>query len=398
MIGPKGEKMTRPDSVSFFHATVITYPLFYRNVINKLILGGFLVMFILAGCNPAPEKNVDRDNPEPSRTFDVIVDTDLGGDPDDIQSLFRLVHYSDILKVKGIVSTPCTQLESHPWDTIPRKKLIGEWIRRIDVGHLREMGHPQLMKEQELLGIIKSGSQTPGPPSRQRTSEGSKWLIRQAKDHSREDPLWVLVWGSMTTVAQALYEVPDIASRIRIYSIGSTNTQHDSLSRDFVYALMEKQYPSLWWIENGILPKWSHETFRGVYQGGDQEGDWANTRFIGINIRGHGSTHQGFFKEKCGDVFPVANWPENSLKEGDSPSLLFLIGPVVANIGDPDDPTGQSWGGQFRKAYPEKFPNYYVDLDLPPEECQATINRWRKDFLSDWKKRWDWYGDWENGR
>jgi hypothetical protein len=261
------------------------------------------------------------------------------------------------------------------------------------VDHLRGKGYTQLIQEQDLLNTIKDGLQTPGMPSGHGTSEGSEWMIRQAMNHSREDPLWILVWGSMTTVVQALFEAPDIASRIRIYSIGSTNTQHDSVSRDFVYSMMEKQFPGLWWIENGILPKWKHETFRGVYQGGIQEGEWANTRFIESNIREHGSKHGGLYKEKCGDVFPVANWPENSLKEGDSPSLLFLISPVLAGIGDPDDPTQESWGGQFRKPCPEKFPNYYVDLNKSPKECQATINQWRKDYLSDWKERWDRYED-----
>ncbi len=344
-------------------------------------------------CQPTPGENMAETQINEFPTYEVIVDTDLGGDPDDVQSLFRLVHYSDILEVKGIVSTPCTQIESHPWDTIPRKRLISEWIQRIDVDHLRKQGYTHLMKEVDLLKNIKDGSQTPGFPSGQRTSEGSEWMIKQAMKHSTEDPLWILVWGSMTTVAQALYDEPGIARRIRLYSIGSTNTQHDLLSRNYIHDFMVKDFQGLWWIENGILPKGKHETFRGVYQGGDQDGEWSNTKFIEANIRGHGSTHGGLFREKCGDVFPVANWPENSLKEGDSPSILFLISPKITGIGNVDDPTRESWGGQFRKANPEKFPNYYIDLDQSPKECQSTINKWRKDYLADWKERWDRYGE-----
>jgi hypothetical protein len=342
-------------------------------------------------CQPTPGENMAETQINDFPTYEVIVDTDLGGDPDDIQSLFRLIHYSDILKVKGIVSTPCAQIELHPWDTIPRKELIREWIKRIDIDHLREKGHTHLMSEETLLGTIKDGSQAPGFPSGQKTSEGSEWMINEAMLHTREDPLWIFAWGSMTTIAQALYEEPKIAPRIRIYSIGSTNTEHDSLSRNFVYEFMEKEFPYFWWIENGILPKWKYETFRGVYQGGNQEGEWSNTRFIEENIRGHGSTHGGLFREKCGDFFPVANWPGNSLKEGDSPSILFLLSPVIAGLGNVDDPTRESWGGQFRKIHAERFPNYYVDLNRTPEECQATINKWRMDFLANWKKRWDWY-------
>jgi hypothetical protein len=57
-----------------------------------------------------------------------------------------------------------------------------------------------------------------------------------------------------------------------------------------------------------------------------------------------------------------------------------------------DDPTGPSWVGQFRRPAPDASPNYYADLDAPAEACQATINRWRVDYLRDWKARWLRYG------
>ncbi|MBC6999915.1 nucleoside hydrolase-like domain-containing protein [Cytophaga sp. FL35] len=326
-------------------------------------------------------------------TFDVIIDTDLGGDPDDIQSLFRAVHYSDILKIKGIISTPNSDKNHHPWDTIPNVKLIKNWVKRIDVDHLRRKGYTHLMTEEELLLSVKEGSQSKGAPSTLRSSEGSNWIIATARNYTRDQPLWILVWGSMTTTAQALHDAPDIADKIRIYYIGSTNTLHDTESRNFVFNFMEKEFPNLWWIENGVLPKGSHETFRGVYHLGKQEGEWAYTSFINSNIRNHRSDHAGMFKEKNGDIFPTANYPKNSLKEGDSPSLLYLISPVLGNVGQVNDPTQESWGGQFRHFNARKFPNYYVDLDLSPEECQMTIAQWRYDFLNDWKLRWDRYSE-----
>lgn len=50
-------------------------------------------------------------------------------------------------------------------------------------------------------------------------------------------------------------------------------------------------------------------------------------------------------------------------------------------------------GGQFRRSYPDKYLNYYTDLDARAEVCQATINKWRVDYLNDWKLRWDWYDE-----
>ena len=344
----------------------------------------------LVACSPAKKEDAAFHRP-----YKAIVDTDLGGDPDDIQSLFRLLHYSDIIQIEGIVSTPCSDVKGHPWDTIPQDRLIKEWIKRVDLDYLRGKGHTGLMEEEQVLEAVKRGSQQPGPPAAGRASEGSAWIIEKALVRSPEDPLWILVWGSITTTAQALHDNQAIAPNIRIYYIGSTNTQHDSLSRNFVHDFMVKQFPALWWIENGVLPKGSRETFRGVYQGGEQAGEWGNIAFVESNIRGKGSVHQGLFSRKCGDAFPVATWPQGSLKEGDSPSILYLISPEVAAVGNVNDPTTESWGGTFKKAVPERYPNYYIDIDATPEECQATISKWRVNFLSDWKKRWAWY---ENGK
>ena len=316
-------------------------------------------------------------------TYRVLVSTDLGGDPDDIQSLYRLIHYSDVLKVEGITS--CTG----PGST-PSADLIRHWIQRVDVEHLRAKGHPELMTEEALLGSVVQGTTTPGWPGSGRETDGSKRIIERAFAAS-DEVLWVLVWGSITDVAQALHDAPEIASRIRINYIGSSNTVNDPDARDYVYEFMTKQFPELWWIENGVLPKLSHDTFRGVYQRGEQEGEWGNIAFIEQNIRGRGSNHGGMFKELCGDAFPVATWPEGSLKEGDSPTLLHLLSPIFGDVGDVVDPTAESWGGQYRKPGPDRFPNYYTDLDANAETCQKTISRWRVEYLSHWKERWGWY-------
>ncbi len=39
-------------------------------------------------------------------TLRVLISTDLGGDPDDIQSLVHALHYTDVLRLEGIVSNP----------------------------------------------------------------------------------------------------------------------------------------------------------------------------------------------------------------------------------------------------------------------------------------------------
>lgn len=320
-------------------------------------------------------------------TYRVFVSTDLGGDPDDIQALFNLLHHSDILRIEGIGN--CCGPKS-----TPRVEVVKEWVQRVDLDFLRSKGHTELMTEKEVIDNTVQGQAIPGAPSADRSTPSSRLLIERANEIDAEGRiLWVLVWGSLTDVAQALYDEPSIANKIRINCISSSNTEADPESRDYVFNGMNDKWPNLWWIEDGILPKFSHETFRGVYLGGNQDGEWNNMNFIPANIKGRGTTHGGLFNEKCGDVYPVARWPEGTLKEGDAPTFLYLLSPVIGGVGDVDDPTQESWGGTFRKPYPDKYPNYYCDLDAPEEECQATINKYRTKYLSEWKRCWQWYDD-----
>ena len=310
-------------------------------------------------------------------TYRVFVSTDLGGDPDDIQSLYRLLHYSDILKVEGIISSPGPGAENSA-------EKIRRWIRTIRIDSMRANGHPELITEQRALSLVRQGLETPGAPAKGRSTPGSELLIERAHAQDAADrPLWVLVWGSFTDVAQALDDDPSIAGKVRIYSIGSSNTVADPAARDWLRARLDDRFPDLWWIENGLLPRLSTDTFRGVYQGGVQEGEWGNQAFVRTNIRGHGP---------AGDAFPLAEWPGDTLKEGDSPSMLYLLSPVLVRVGNVDNPAQPNWGGRFRREDPAKYPNYWVDLyPGDPDACQWTASRWRIDFLHHWKQRWDRY-------
>ena len=71
--------------------------------------------------------------------------------------------------------------------------------------------------------------------------------------------------------------------------------------------------------------------------------------------------------------------------------MLFLLSVAVGRTGNVDDPTQENWGGRFRHADRAKNPNYYVDLETKAE-AQESVSKWRVQFLSDWKRRWSWYG------
>ncbi|MCC9602603.1 DUF1593 domain-containing protein [Stieleria sp. JC731] len=291
----------------------------------------------------------------------VLISTDIGGsDPDDFQSLVHLLLYADVLDIEGLISSPpnAGRLQ-HIHEVLDAYE--SDYHRLLDNSG-RSFPSPDELRKLSVQGAIASAS----PKGWDEPSDGSRLLIEKAKAND-ERPLWVLVWGSLTDVAQAVHDDPSIKSQLRVYSIGSWNTRQDEASRAYLF----EQHSDLWWIE-------SDTTFRGMYIGGDQEGDQDNKAFPRRHVQGHGA---------LGDLF----WSKKrDIKMGDTPSLLYLL------KGQADKPESAHWGGAFVKT--DHGPNYWTDNPSPAlsdgnRPGAKTVNRWRSDFLIDWQQRMDWLRD-----
>ncbi len=204
----------------------------------------------------------------------------------------------------------------------------------------------------------------PGSQPDNTLSAGAKLIVqRAAVDDPR--PLYILVWGSTTDVAQAVHAAPQIKNRLRVYSIGSWNTQNGRRERDYLFA----NHADLWWIE-------SDTTFRGMYQGGDQGGDLGNRSFPDQHVKGHGALGELFIRKKA------------DIKMGDSPSVLYLL------HGDAGKPETPHWGGTFIRPSPDQRPTYWhddpsADLVSNGKPGAKTVNQWCADYLRDWQDRMD---------
>ena len=289
----------------------------------------------------------------------VIVSTDIGGsDPDDFQSMVHYLVYADRFDTEGLVSSP------------PHAGRAGHILEALeayehDYPNLRTWS-PDYPSPQTLRATVRQGAIDPqaGDVPPETISDGAKLIIERAHaDNPR--PVWVLVWGSITDVAQAVHKDPTIKAKLRIYSIGSWNTRQDPKARDYLYA----NHPDLWWIE-------SDTTFRGMYMGGRQSGDLGNRSFPAEHVKGHGRLGELFMAKKA------------DIKMGDTPSVLYLL------HGDPDRPETEHWGGAFVRPDPQDRPTYWYDD--PSDENRdhdrngaRTVNQWRVDYLRDWQHRMD---------
>ena len=163
----------------------------------------------------------------------ILVLTDAGGgDKDDLQSLVHLFLYADELDIRAIVSSP---------PGVGRADDILEVVDRYDADFPRLATHSDTYPSPAYLrSIVHQGHTQAAPKAGYSVSTpGSDALIAEARLASPDDPLWVLVWGSATDLAQALYDAPDIVPNLRVYAIGSWNTRKDPRARNFIIDRMK---------------------------------------------------------------------------------------------------------------------------------------------------------------
>ncbi len=279
-------------------------------MLSKVCIG-VLAILALAGLAPAFEGGaLSGDRPR------VIVSSDIGGtDPDDQQSMVHLLLYSDVLDIEGIVSSPYGP---------GRKKDILEVIDAYakDYPKLRTYS-PSYPTPDELRATARQGAiEGAGYAGFASPTEGSDWIVKCAR-RADPRPLYVLVWGGIDDLAQALHDAPDILPKLRVYFIGGPNKMWSVNAYNYI----EEHHPKLWMIE-------ANATYRGWFVGGNQAGEWGNSRFVAAHVAGHGA---------LGDYF--AALLKGVMKMGDSPSVGYLL------QGAPDDPSAGGWGGRFARIW-----------------------------------------------
>ena len=246
----------------------------------------------------------------------VIVSTDIGGtDPDDFQSMVHFLLYADMFDVEGLISSPYGP---------GRREHILSVIDRYAADYQNLRTHSSRYPAPDALrGLTKQGAIESAPPGGvKRPTEGSDWIVRSARRNDPR-PLWLLVWGGIDDLAQALHDAPDILPKLRVYFIGGPNKMWSVEAYDYI----ERQHPGLWMIE-------ANSTYRGWFTGGNQAGEWGNVEFVARHVAGRGALG-GFFATQLG----------GSLKMGDSPSVGYLL------HGTPSDPSRPGWGGQFVRVW-----------------------------------------------
>ena len=335
-----------------------------------------------------------------SQKLRVVVLTDIEADPDDAQSLVRLLLYANQWDIEGLIATTSIHQKT---------RVAPESIEKILRAYAKVQ--PNLLKHEkgyptyeELTPRVKKGLPVYGAEGvgEGKDSQGSDWIVEVlSKPDNR--PTWFSVWGGTNVLAQALWKIRNTKSpadaeklyrKIRVYTISD---------QDDTGPWIRKNFPNIFYI---VTPgyNYAYATWLGIsfpFPGSNK--DVVSNDWLAKNIQqGHGP---------LGAAYPDVAYG----MEGDTPSFLNLIGNGLSN---PERPDYGGWGGRYAYYVPEfrnsnigRFERQNWPKDEPETHAiwtntddsiwssvdnrsyvsnQVSIWRWREAFQNDFAARMDW--------
>ncbi|HUG69637.1 MAG TPA: DUF1593 domain-containing protein [Pirellulaceae bacterium] len=311
----------------------------------------------------------------------LAVLTDIGGDPDDQQSLVRLLLYSNEFEIEAFIAS-ASGTRGELKESTTRPDLIRETINAYGQSRTNLLRHATgWPTAEQLLSVVKSGN-----PHRGRSrigeghdSEGSRLLIERIDAGTPARPLNISIWGGQTDLAQALWRVKQDRGAAGLSKFVQNFRVYDINDQDGIAAWMRTEFPEMTYIL-ALAPTGRDKregTYRGMYLTGDEA--LTSREWIEHNVRNAGP---------LGAIYPTKTWtapnPHACLKEGDTPSWFFFL-PLGGN--DPNDPSKPGWGGQFRREADGWWRDLPATADFDP---RTTVSRWRPDFQRDFSRRMSW--------
>jgi hypothetical protein len=316
---------------------------------------------------------------------DITSNTTRVREPDDAQSMVRLLAHANEFAIEGLLAT-----SNLGHGQVTRPELIRELVDGYEkvLSNLR-LHDPAYPDAAALRRGIKAGNPVADRDipaekciGKGKDTEASEWIIARG-DAPDSRPLWITVWGGTADLAQALWKVAATHSASDAAAFRARLRVHAINDQDGTAKWIRETYPDLFYITRRF-------GIRGMYRGGDRT--LASSEWVEKNVRqGHGPLGTLYPNYDGGDIWSGKLGPVKGIKEGDTPSFLYLL---PNGLGDPDDPTLGSWGGRCQK---DNAPNRFIDArDNHPDEAtdpdphMAATHRWRSAFQNEFGARMDW--------
>lgn len=324
----------------------------------------------------------------------LLVLTDISNEPDDEQSLVRLLVYANEVDIEGLVATTSTYLRRSPREDLVRRHLAayGEVLPKLSK---HADGFPSA---ESLAAVTATGQDGFGMEavSREGGTPGSRRII-EAANRADDRPLWISVWGGANTLAQALMDIREsqspgdcdrIISKLRVYSISDQDDAGPWLRREF---------PKLFYIVSPSNSTGPLEYYRSTWIGIAGDRLWKIGQMHRFEMVENPWLEKHVMKNHgpLGALYP----PIKYIMEGDTPGFLGLIG---NGLGWETSPAFGGWGGRYvlyqpagesRPVWTDNARNrdtVTADNGVAETSNHATIWRWREHFQNDFAARMDW--------
>lgn len=309
----------------------------------------------------------------------LIVITDIGTEPDDMESMIRLLTYSNELEIEALIASTSNHLRDkiYPFLIEERIDAYGDVLPNLRVHDPRYPDaatlRASIAAHRPIYGMEGVGDGLDTDASRR---------IIAAVDKADPRPVWVSIWGGAAPLAQALHsvrgtrspeEVARFVAKLRVYSISD---------QDDAGPWIRKIFPDLFWIASIHAPtQYELAAWTGI--SADVPGANAavvSRTWLSENVRKKGP---------LGAAYPVPMF----IMEGDTPSFLYLI---PNGLGVPEHPDWGSWGGRYGRLSADV--GLWTDIQdtvsgtdgETVHSNKVTVSRWREAFQNDFAARMAW--------
>jgi hypothetical protein len=273
----------------------------------------------------------------------LVVLTDISTwEPDDHESLIRLLVHADLYEIEGIIVSTGWSMdnvnEHKQFKDIATgvidayEKDLPNLLKRSDQNGFeqdndwQEIGYwpsAQYLRDRTMFGSMHMGMSFVGAEN---NSDGSNLIIKLA-DEDDDRPIWVTFWGGGNTLAQSIWQVQQTRNeaelktflhKIRAYAITDQDRPQKSGFDSSSHAWMRREF------SDDLIFIWDECAWK--YQNGTGKNNWTE---YATHIQNHGN---------LGSQYPKYVWGV----EGDTPAFLHIM---PNGLNNPDKPNQAGWGG-----------------------------------------------------
>ena len=354
----------------------------------------FVLIYLILSCSSLFAQTIQKTGSHSAKLKPrMVVLTDISSwEPDDHESLIRLMVHADMYEIEGIVITTGWSMDNvnnhKQFIDIAtgvidayEKDLPNLLKRSNQTGFAQDNGKQEIgywpsayyLRDRTMFGSMRRGMSFIGTGN---NSDGSDLIIKLA-DEDDDRPIYVGFWGGGNTLAQSIWkvqqtrsesELEEFLNKVRVYAI----TDQDR-GQKTTFEISSHQWMRLEFADD-LFFIWDECAWK--YQNGTGKNNWSE---YATHIQNHGN---------LGSQYPKYVWGV----EGDTPSFLHIM---PNGLNNPDIPNQAGWGGysEWGNGPDNNGYSYVNNSSNAYNLCRKYEDRFYAATFNNFAARMDWAKD-----